>query len=56
MSELYWLGILGNLHELGIAVAILSWFLCLCFFFFVIMDEEDGKETLPLTKNGLIIL
>jgi hypothetical protein len=51
MSELYWLGILGNLHELGIAVAILSGFLCLCFFFFVIMDKEDGKETLPLTKK-----
>ncbi len=36
MSELYWLGVLGNLNDLGGAIAVLSFlvFIALGFWFF----------------------
>ena len=37
MSELYWLGVLGNLNDLGGAIAVLSFlvFIALGFWFFL---------------------
>ena len=38
MSELYWLGVLGSLNNLGVAIAFLSFlvFIALGFYFFFV--------------------
>ena len=55
MSELYWLGVLGNLNHLGVAIAVLSSLvfiaLVLCFFW---CSEEDLEPSIFVKKafNG----
>ena len=48
MSELYWLGVLGNLNDLGGAIAVLL-FIALCFCFF--LCSEDDLEPSPFMKK-----
>ena len=51
MSELYWLGVLGNLNHLGVAIAVLSSLvfiaLGLCFFW---CSEEDLEPSTFVKK------
>lgn len=57
MSELYWLGVLGNLHDFGVAVAILSGLVILfvSVFFTVprVYDNDYSKEKKAL-KYSLV--
>lgn len=48
MSELYWLGVLGNLHSLGEGLAILSFLAILVLSFIFVVTNLDGYETPPI--------
>lgn len=52
MSELYWLGVLGNLNDLGGAIAVLSFlvFIALDFWFFL-CSEDDLEPSSFMKKN-----
>lgn len=58
MIELYWLGVLGNLHEFGVAVAILSGLVLLFVSIFVtiprIDDEYDFSKEKKTIKYSLV--
>ena len=41
MSELYWLGVLGNLHDFCVALAILAAFAFLALGFLLLMFDDD---------------
>lgn len=47
MSELYWLGVLGNLNDLGGAIAVLSFlvFIALGFCFFLCSEDDLEPST-----------
>lgn len=47
MSELYWLGVLGNLNDLGGAIAVLSFlvFIALGFWFFLCSEYDLEPST-----------
>ena len=47
MSELYWLGVLGNLNDLGGAIAVLSFlvFIALGFWFFLCSEDDLEPST-----------
>ena len=47
MSELYWLGVLGNLNDLGGAIAVLSFlvFIALGFYFFLCSEDDLEPST-----------
>ena len=48
MSELYWLGVLGNLHSLGEGLAILSFLAMLVLSFILFVSNLDGCEVPPI--------
>lgn len=50
MSELYWLGVLGNLHEFCVALAVLAVFAFLAVGFVSLMSDDD-YEFLPSIKK-----
>lgn len=48
MSELYWLGVLGNLHDLCVVTAVI------CFFVFVVLCVwvvDNSEEESPFLKK-----
>lgn len=50
MSELYWLGVLGNLHDLCVVTAVI------CFFVFVVLCVwvvDNSEEESPFFKKVL---
>lgn len=51
MSELYWLNVLGYLHDDGAAIAVLSLLVSLSLGFWLFMCATDGEETLPIIKK-----
>lgn len=51
MSELYWLNVLGYLHDVGGAIAVLSLLVSLSLGFWLFMCATDGEETLPIIKK-----
>lgn len=58
MSELYWLGVLGNLHEFGVAVAILSGLVILFVSVFMtvprVYDDYDYSKEKKALKYSLV--
>lgn len=58
MSELYWLGVLGNLHEFGVAVSILSGLVILSVFVFMtvprVCDDYDYSKEKKALKYSLV--
>lgn len=51
MSELYWLGVLGNLHYFCFALALLAAFVILAVGFLLLMSYDDDEELLPSIKK-----
>ncbi len=51
MSELYWLGVLGNLHELCGVIIVLCIFVLAVFGFWVFLCSADGEEPSPIIKK-----
>ena len=51
MSELYWLGVLGSLNDLGGAIAVLSFLLCMALGFWLFLISTDDLEPSPLIKK-----
>lgn len=53
MSELYWLHVLGSLHELCEIVIVLCIFVLAVLGFWAFLCSADGEELLPIIKNVL---
>lgn len=53
MSELYWLGVLGNLHELFGIVTVICFFVLAGLVVWVFMCIADGEEPSPIVKKVL---
>lgn len=53
MSELYWLGVLGNLHELCWIVTIICIFVLAVLGFWIFLCSTDGEEPSPIVKKVL---
>lgn len=53
MSELYWLNVLGNLHELCGVVAFLCIFVLAASGFWVFLCSTDGEKPSPIIKKIL---
>lgn len=53
MSELYWLNVLGNLHELCGFVAVLCIFVLAILGFYVFLCSTDGEKPSPIIKKVL---
>lgn len=51
MSELYWLNVLGNLNDLGGAIAALSILVFLSLGFWIFMCNTDDLEPSPFIKK-----
>lgn len=51
MSEIYWLNVLGYLHDVGSAIAVLSLFVSFSLGLWLFMCATDGEETLPIIKK-----
>lgn len=51
MSELYWLGVLGNLHDFCVALAILAAFAFLAVGFVLLVSDDDDYEFPPSIKK-----
>lgn len=51
MSELYWLNVLGYLHDVGAAIAVLSLLVSFFLGFWIFMCATDGEEILPIIKK-----
>lgn len=51
MSELYWLGVLGNLNDLGGAIAVLSFLVFIALGFWFFLCSEDDLESSPFMKK-----
>lgn len=51
MSELYWLGVLGNLNDLGGAIAVLSLAVFIVLGFRLIFCSEDYPESTSFIKK-----
>lgn len=51
MSELYWLGVLGSLHDIGGAIAVVSLLVCVALGFWFFMCSTDGEEPSPIIKK-----
>ena len=51
MSELYWLGVLGNLHDFCVSLAILAAFAFLAVGFVLLVSVDDDYEFLPSIKK-----
>lgn len=48
MSELYWLGVLGNLHSLGEAIAVLSFLAMFLLLLILVTTTLDGYDKPPI--------
>ena len=48
MSELYWLGVLGNLHSLGECIAVLSFLAMLFLAFILVTNTLEGYDKPPI--------
>lgn len=55
MSELYWLGVFGNLHDFCVVLAILAAFAFFALGFLLFMSDDDD-EFPPYKKKCLSIL
>lgn len=53
MSELYWLGVLGSLHEFGVVVAILSGLVLLFVSIFVTIPRIDNEYDFSKEKKAI---
>lgn len=53
MSELYWLGVLGNLNDLGGAIAVLSLAVFIVLGFWFIFCNEDYPESTSFIKKSV---
>lgn len=53
MSELYWLGVLGSLHEICGAIAVVSLLVCVALGLWFFMCSTDGEEPSPIIKKVL---
>lgn len=53
MSELYWLGVLGNLHELCGIVTVICIFVLAVLGFWIFLCSVDGEEPSPIVKKVL---
>ena len=51
MSELYWLGVLGNLNCLGVAIAVLSFLVFIALGFWLFLCSDDDLEPSPYIKK-----
>lgn len=51
MSELYWLGVLGNLHELCGAVAVVCFLIFAALGFWILLCSADEEEPSPVLKK-----
>lgn len=51
MSELYWLGVLGNLNDLGGAIAVLSFLVFIALGFCFFLCSEDDLEQSSFMKK-----
>lgn len=51
MSELYWLGVLGNLHYFSVTLSVLAVFAILAVGFWLLMCYDDGNEPSPSIKK-----
>lgn len=51
MSELYWLGVLGNLNDLGGAIAVLSFLVFIALGFCFFLCSEDDLEPSSFMKK-----
>lgn len=51
MSELYWLNVLGYLHDVGAAIALFSLIVSFSLGLWLFMCATDGEETLPIIKK-----
>lgn len=51
MSELYWLGVLGNLNDLGVAIAVLSFLVFIALGFYFFLCSEDDLEPSSFIKK-----
>lgn len=51
MSELYWLGVLGSLHDIGGAIVVVSLLVCVALGFWFFMCSTDGEEPSPIIKK-----
>ena len=48
MSELYWLGVLGNLHDFGVCIVALSILAMLFLAFILVTDTLEGYDKPPI--------
>lgn len=53
MSELYWINVLGNLHELCRVIILLCIFVLGLLGFWVFLCSTDGEEPSPIIKKVL---
>lgn len=51
MSELYWLGVLGNLNDLGGVIAVLSFLVFIALGFYFYLCSEDDLEPSTFMKK-----
>ena len=51
MGELYWLNVLGNLHNVSFALAVLAAFIILAVGFWLLLSYDDGDEPSPSLKK-----
>lgn len=51
MSELYWLNVLGNLNDLGGAIAVLSFLVFIVLGFYFLLISDDDLEPSPFIKK-----
>lgn len=51
MSDLYWLNVLGYLHNVGAAITVLSLLVSFSLALWLFMCAEDGEEALPIIKK-----
>lgn len=51
MSDLYWLGVLGNLHYFSVTLSFFAVFVILAVGFWLLMSYDDGDEPSPSIKK-----
>ena len=51
MSELYWLGVLGSLHDIGGAIVVVLLLVCVALGLWLFMCSTDGEEPSPIIKK-----
>lgn len=53
MSQLYWLSVLGNLNDLGVAIAVLSFVVFIALGLWLILCSEDDLEPSSFIKKSV---